>query len=74
MIYDPQGNNGKSTLAAIAELTCDAIDLPPLNDFKDLIALLCNICMDKHLRAPGLVFVDLPRAMKKTNCSVCIQQ
>lgn len=65
LIFDPSGSKGKSTLAAIAELMYDAIDLPPLNDFKELIALLCNICMDKHIRTPGLVFVDLPRAMRK---------
>lgn len=65
LIYDPIGNNGKSTLASVAELMHDAVDLPPLNDFKELIALLCNICMDRHIRDPGLVFIDLPRAMRK---------
>lgn len=65
LIYDPYGNNGKSTVAAIAELKHKAIDLPPLNDFKELIALLCNICMDKNIRDPGLIFMDMPRAMRK---------
>lgn len=65
MIYDKRGNRGKSTLASIAELLHNAIDMPPLNDFKELIALLCNICMDKELRNPSLVFIDMPRAMRK---------
>ena len=65
LIYDPYGNNGKSTLSAIAELYHGGIDLPPLNDFKELVALLCNICMDTNNRDPGLIFIDMPRAMKK---------
>lgn len=65
LIYDPRGNNGKSTLASVAELYHGAIDLPPINDFKELMALLCNICMDQNLRDPGLIFMDMPRAMRK---------
>lgn len=65
LIYDPEGNIGKSTIAAICELLYGAIDMPPLNDYKELIALLCNICMDKQLRDPKLIFFDLPRALDK---------
>lgn len=65
LIYDPYGNNGKSTLASIAELYYGGVDLPPLNDFKELVALLCNICMDTNNRDPGLIFIDMPRAMRK---------
>jgi hypothetical protein len=66
LIYDPVGNRGKSTVAAIAELTCGGIDMPPLNDFKELLALLCDICMDGKLRSPSPIFFDLPRALDKT--------
>lgn len=65
MIYDPKGNNGKSTLASIAELIHGCVDLPPINDFKELIALLCNICMDRDLRTIPAVFIDMPRALRK---------
>jgi len=65
LIYDPYGNQGKSTLSAVAELYHGGIDLPPLNDFKELVALLCNICMDTNNRDPGLIFIDMPRAMRK---------
>lgn len=65
MIYDERGNRGKSTLASIAELKYGAIDMPPLNDYKELVALLCNICMDGNIRDPKMIFVDMPRAMKK---------
>lgn len=66
LIYDPIGNNGKSTVAAIAELLHGGLDMPPLNDFKELVALLCDICMDKNLRQVSPIFFDLPRAIDKT--------
>jgi len=65
MIYDEKGNNGKSTVAAIAEIMYNAIDCPPINDCKELIQYVCNECMDNDIRTPGLLFVDLPRAMNK---------
>lgn len=65
LIYDVGGNTGKSTVASIGELMHNGIDMPPLNDFKELIALMCNICMSQNIRAPGLVFIDMPRAMRK---------
>jgi len=65
LIYDPVGNMGKSTLASIAELKYGGIDMPPINDFKEMIAMLCNICMDSNNRDPGLIFLDMPRAMRK---------
>lgn len=65
LIYDPVGNNGKSTVAAICELLYGGIDMPPLNDYKELVALACNICMDKELRNPKVFFFDMPRAVKK---------
>lgn len=65
LIYDPVGNKGKSTVASIGELMHNGIDLPPVNDAKDLIQTMCDICMSKNQRDPGLVFLDLPRAMDK---------
>lgn len=65
LIYDVQGNIGKSTVASIGELIHGGIDVPPLNDFKELVALLCNICMDQNIRDPGLIFIDMPRAQRK---------
>lgn len=65
LIYDKAGNNGKSTIASICELLYDGIDCPPLNDFKELIALVCDICMDRNTRDPKIIFFDLPRALDK---------
>lgn len=65
-IFDPHGNNGKSTLASIVELKYGGIDLPPINDMKELVATMCNICCATNNRKPGMVFMDMPRAMDKT--------
>lgn len=65
LIYDPVGGNGKSTIASICELLHGGIDMPPLNDYKELVALACNICMDKNLRNPKIMFFDMPRAIRK---------
>lgn len=65
VIYDDVGCNGKSTLASIVELQYNGIDLPPINDMKELIATMCNICMDTNNRSPKMVFIDLPRAVDK---------
>ena len=67
LIYDPIGNNGKSTLASICELLYNAIDLPPINTAQDLMQIMCNICMDTNNRSPGLVFLDMPRAVDKSH-------
>jgi len=65
LIYDPKGNTGKSTVASIGEILYNGIDCPPINDCKELIQFVCNYCMDNEVRTPGLLFVDLPRAMNK---------
>lgn len=66
LIYDPKGCNGKSTVASIAELKYGGIDMPPLNDYKELIQLACNICMDSNNRTPKIMFFDMPRAIDKS--------
>lgn len=64
-IIDTKGGSGKSTVAAIGELKHGFIDLPPVNDAKDLMQVMCNICKDGESRTPGVVFMDMPRAMPK---------
>lgn len=65
IIYCPNGNNGKSTVSALAELTGTGVDLPPINDMEKLMATLCDICMAKELRNPSPICFDLPRALTK---------
>ena len=66
LIYDKTGCNGKSTIAAICELYGTGIDVPPMNDMKEIIQLLCDECMSSKLRNPSPIFIDMPRAMDKT--------
>lgn len=66
LIYDTKGCVGKSTVASISELVHGGIDMPPLNDFKELIAVACNICMAKETRTPKIMFFDMPRAIDKS--------
>ena len=62
-LIDLTGNNGKSTLASLAELHFGGIDLPPIGDHKELTQVVCNILMAKKCRQPGIVFIDLPRTL-----------
>lgn len=66
LIFDPKGNNGKSTVASICEIMHNGIDMPPLNDYKELVQLACNICMDTNNRKPSIMLFDMPRAIDKT--------
>lgn len=64
-IYDETGNNGKSTLACLFDLHSKGIDLPPINDAKELIESVCDILTSKNTRMPDTLFMDMPRAMDK---------
>jgi len=65
LIFDSEGGKGKSTIASICEILHGGIDMPPLNDFKEIIALTCDICMERNTRDPKIIFFDLPRALDK---------
>ena len=65
MIYDPYGNNGKSTIASLMDLHRRGIDLPPMNDSEKLIQSVADILIARDCREPKVIFVDLPRAMDK---------
>lgn len=65
MIVDTTGNNGKSTISSICELFGRGIDLPPLNDMKEIVQILCDECMSMNIRNPSPILVDMPRAMTK---------
>lgn len=62
-VYDKQGNNGKSTCAALGELHYGALDLPPVGDHKELTQVCCDVLMNRQCRDPGLVFIDIPRGL-----------
>lgn len=65
LILDRRGCSGKSTLAALMELHERGIDLPPVNDAKELIQSLADILIATENRDPKCIFIDIPRAMKQ---------
>ena len=65
VIIDPTGNKGKSTIAALMELHGRGIDLPPTNDKKELIQSLADILIEKEIRTPRTLFIDIPRSDKQ---------
>jgi hypothetical protein len=65
LVYDPQGNKGKSLIAHWARLHLDGVVIPPINDGERLVASACNICMARGKRQNSPMFIDLPRAMGK---------
>lgn len=64
-VFDESGNHGKSTIASIMSLMYGCIDLPPVNDAKQLMESLCDMLMARETRVPGTIFMDLPRCMGK---------
>jgi hypothetical protein len=59
MIYDPEGNKGKSILVGWIRAYKLGRALPPVNDFKDFLRMVCDLPT-----APAYI-VDMPRALKK---------
>lgn len=65
-IYDPLGKKGKSTISSIIEFDHHAgVDMPPINDAKDLVQTACNICKSRNLRHDIIFMIDLPRSLNK---------
>lgn len=65
-IFDPRGNNGKTTIAALTALLRKGFRVPPINDAKELIQAVCDKLMATEERRPGPLFIDLPRSMPKS--------
>jgi len=59
MIYDPKGNIGKSVLVGYMRCHGLARKLPPLNDYKDVMRIICDMPTSR------CYLFDMPRAMKK---------
>lgn len=66
VIYDPVGCNGKSFLSSYCSLFLSGITVPPVNDAKELMAVMCDICMGKEERKPNPVFIDMPRSQDQS--------
>lgn len=59
VVYDPDGNTGKTTLMVYLAVHQKASMIPPINDHRDLM----RIVMDKPKSAAYVI--DIPRAMDK---------
>lgn len=66
IVIDLDGCRGKSIVAALSELMYGSIDLPPLNDFDEIIQIMFCECKSAETRYVPSVFFDLPRAMDKS--------
>lgn len=64
-IYDPDGCRGKSAIASLIEIHDKGIDVPPVNDMKELLQVVCDECYNRT-RDPKCFLFDMPRALDKT--------
>jgi len=58
-IYCPKGNIGKSLLVGYCRANAIGRALPPVNDYKDLMRMVCDLPTSK------LYLFDMPRSMNK---------
>ena len=58
-VYCPHGNVGKSTLVGYLRAHRLARCLPPVNDYKDIMRMVCDMPTAKTY------IIDMPRALKK---------
>ena len=65
-VYQPEGDIGKSITASLCALYGNGVILPPLNDSEKIIQLLCNICIDRDLRSPNPLILDLPKSNEQS--------
>lgn len=65
ILYSPDGCEGKSTISSFCHVMQKGIEIFPRNDAEKVLEDLCDILMKKNERDPKLIFIDLPRAMKK---------
>lgn len=59
IVYDERGCNGKSVLKGYLRARGIGRPLPPVNDYQDMLAMVCDIPTSK------LYIIDMPRAFKK---------
>jgi hypothetical protein len=66
VVINTGGNIGKSFLVDYADDHGKGIEIPSImNDGKEILQAVCNILMGTQNREPGIMFLDLPRAMCK---------
>ena len=63
IVYCPEGNKGKTTLVQYCRAHKIGRPLPPVNDSKDLLRIVCCVPESR------MYLFDMPRAMKKEKLS-----
>lgn len=69
VLYNRDGNIGKSDLCDYLRITAGGFLVPPYNDFEKIIQSVCNYAMDKGIREITPLMIDMPRAMAKDRLS-----
>jgi len=64
-VFDATGCRGKSAVASLIELYDKGIDVPPVNDMKELLQVVCDECYERT-RDPKCFLFDMPRALDKS--------
>ena len=59
LVYCPEGNKGKSILVGYCRAYKIGRALPPVNDFKDMMRMVCDMPTAK------MYLVDMPRSLNK---------
>lgn len=60
------GNKGKSTFVGWMTCSKHSINLPPFNDFRDLMQYACSLYKTVERKQFHNIFVDFPRALMQT--------
>lgn len=67
VIWDNQGNNGKSLLCEYLEFYKVAEEIPPYNSFDKISEYICSRRLKGH--CPNTYIIDMPRGLKKDKMS-----
>lgn len=59
MVYCPEGNKGKSILVGYCRAYKIGRALPPVNDYKDMLRMVCDMPTSK------MYLIDMPRSINK---------
>jgi hypothetical protein len=66
ILYSPEGNEGKSTIAALVDLHGRGMLIRSVNK-KEISQSIYYQLADRNIRTPGVMIFDLPRAMGEDN-------
>lgn len=65
VIVDIVGNVGKSFLITWMMANKFGVEIPPVNEFKDVAQFLCSLIEKNGRESAKNIFIDFPRALKK---------